>query len=270
MLRATPRRWRPRRTYCAGPWKRTFDLVVAAVLSLLTLPVVVALAVASALSFRAWPFFVQERMGRGGRPFRFVKIRSLPPTAPRYADKYALADVRTSRFGTVLRASHLDELPQLWLVLAGRMSLVGPRPEMAAVAAHFDPGFVAARTSIRPGCTGPWQVSEASDRLIGEDPRYDLLYLHAATFTMDVTVLVRTFTQLLGARPLAFEELEGSVGSVGELAGHRRPPRRGTEVIDVTDAAVAAGATGAFADLSLRGQLLSLFDDGERLATAVD
>src|SRR3954447_14250682 len=111
--------------------KRTFDVTVAATLLILTLPVIVLCAFVSLVSLRAWPFFTQTRVGRGGRSFRFVKIRTLPRNAPKYACKYDLAGLRVPRGTLLLRELHLDELPQLALVILGRMSLVGPRPEMA-------------------------------------------------------------------------------------------------------------------------------------------
>ncbi|MCU1357291.1 MAG: exopolysaccharide biosynthesis polyprenyl glycosylphosphotransferase [Acidimicrobiales bacterium] len=257
MLRANHHTWKPRSAYCDGSTKRAFDVAVAGLLAIATFPVVVVLAIGSAVAFRAWPFFVQERIGRDGRPFHFVKIRSLPTTTPRYADKYALAEIRNTTWGRLLRASHLDELPQLWLVLAGHMSLVGPRPEMAEVAEQFDRAFVAARTTVRPGCTGPWQVSESATGLIGEDPRFDLYYLDEARFGLDLRVLWLTFAQLLGAGPLTFDRLQGSFEDhVGELTLDHPA---GDDVIDLTD------------HNWFRTQLLDLFSDSfEPLATAVD
>ena len=110
--------------------KRLLDLSVGIPLALLSLPFVVVFAVGSAVSYRAWPLFTQQRLGVNGRSFTFVKIRSLPVSAPDEADKYELAFVENNRCGRFLRRYHLDELPQLWLVVFGKMSLVGPRPEM--------------------------------------------------------------------------------------------------------------------------------------------
>ncbi|MBK9180790.1 MAG: sugar transferase [Acidimicrobiales bacterium] len=178
--------------------KRLFDLLVGVPLVVLTLPLVAVGAVASALSLRAWPFFTQRRVGLGGREFTVLKIRSLPVATPGYADKYAIQHVETTRVGRALRATHLDELPQLWLVLTGAMSLVGPRPEMQALAARFAPGFAEARALVRPGCTGLWQVSEAVGGLIREAPQYDLFYLRHWSVRLDGWIVWRT---LLGALP---------------------------------------------------------------------
>jgi lipopolysaccharide/colanic/teichoic acid biosynthesis glycosyltransferase len=172
--------------------KRLFDLVISVPLTVLTLPIVLLLAVGSAISFRAWPFFTQKRLGLNGTEFTFVKLRSLPRDASTTADKYELRSVENTRWGRFLRNSKLDELPQVWLVVSGRMSLVGPRPEMPSLAATFDPVFVEDRLMVKPGCTGIWQVSTASAGLIGDASEYDLRYLMAASARLDLWLLLRT------------------------------------------------------------------------------
>lgn len=191
--------------YANGRVKRWLDLVVGGVLSVVTAPVIAVLAVGSAVSLRAWPLFVQERLGRDGRPFRFVKLRSLPADTRPDDDKYTLAGVTTTRWGRFIRSTHLDELPQFWLVVTGRMSLVGPRPEMPALAATFDPIFVEERLLVRPGITGPWQVSTAVEGLIGEAPEYDRFYLAHASLRLDAWLSLRTIGGLVGLRALPLE-----------------------------------------------------------------
>jgi len=188
--------------YANGPVKRVFDILAGLLLSVLTAPITVLLAAGSVVSFRAWPLFVQKRLGRDGRLFCFIKIRSLPPSAPLSADKYTVADINTTQWGRFLRGTHLDELPQLWLVVTGRMSLIGPRPEMPALAATFDSAFVRERLTVRPGITGPWQVSTASAGLIGESPELDRLYLTHAGPRLDTWVSLRTLGGLVGMQPL--------------------------------------------------------------------
>jgi lipopolysaccharide/colanic/teichoic acid biosynthesis glycosyltransferase len=178
--------------------KRLVDIVVGSILSIVLAPIILAAAIGSTISFRAWPFFVQDRVGRHGDLFRFIKIRSLPTSTHDAADKYELSAVQNTRFGRLLRRFHADELPQLWLVVTGRMSLVGPRPEMPPLAARFDPDFVAERVTMRPGCTGLWQVSTASACLIGEAPEFDLYYVRNWTFRMDLWLLVWTLLETLG------------------------------------------------------------------------
>ena len=177
--------------------KRVVDVVVASALLLAVLPVIAILALVSAASLRAWPFFVQDRIGRNGRTFRFVKIRTLPPATAAYADKYALADVRVPTATRLMRALHLDELPQLVLVVAGTMSLVGPRPEMPGLHDAL-PGHVArARTLVRPGVTGLWQVGAHCDGLIGESPEYDACYVRHRSLRFDLWILLQTARKVL-------------------------------------------------------------------------
>jgi lipopolysaccharide/colanic/teichoic acid biosynthesis glycosyltransferase len=172
--------------------KRAVDVVAGLVLAAVALPVICAIGVFTVVTLRAWPFFVQQRVGRGGRLFPFVKVRTLPKVAPRAADKYALEGLRIPRFCRILRRTHLDELPQLFLVPIGWMSLVGPRPEMPSVLAHYPAEFAADRTTIRPGCTGLWQLSPASANLIFEAPEYDRAYLNRGNLRLDVWLLYRT------------------------------------------------------------------------------
>lgn len=187
--------------YLTSMRKRLLDLVVSAPLALVTAPVVLVLAIGSLLSFRAWPFFCQTRVGMGGHEFRMWKVRSLPVDAPQYASKYTVQRLGTTRFGAFLRKTHLDELPQLALVCLGRMSLVGPRPEMRVLSDSFGDDFVALRTSVRPGCAGLWQVSGDADRLIGEVPQYDLVYLTHATLLVDLQIAWRTLSVMAGRGP---------------------------------------------------------------------
>lgn len=186
--------------------KRAMDVIGATILLAASLPILLILAVGLALSLRAWPVFTQQRIGQHERPFRFVKLRTLPPTAPRYADKYEISELDLPRLARWVRACHLDELPQLFLVLAGRMSLVGPRPEMPELHEQAPRHFAVARTAVRPGCTGLWQIGRDADRLIHEAPRYDLAYVHRQTVLLDAWILWHTLLQIAGLggpRPLS-------------------------------------------------------------------
>jgi lipopolysaccharide/colanic/teichoic acid biosynthesis glycosyltransferase len=189
--------------------RRAFDLTAGTLGCLLAAPVILLLATISLIMFRAWPFFVQWRVGYQGRPFRFVKIRSLSRHAPASADKYALAKVDVSRWGRFLRRTHLDELPQLFLVITGRMSLVGPRPEMPELISRYDPSFVKERTSVRPGCTGLWQVSVDAGSLIAEAPQYDEYYVSHGSTSLDVWILWRTVVCFFGGRTIGLVDVPG-------------------------------------------------------------
>lgn len=150
---------------------------------------------------------MQQRLGRDGRLFTLIKIRSLPEATPPSVNKYQLHAFPTTRFGRFLRRTHLDELPQCWLVLTGRMSLVGPRPEMPQLAAQFDPSFISSRNSVRPGLTGLWQLSSASGKLIAEAKEFDLYYLHQASALLDAWILYRTLRRCFFARCISISDI---------------------------------------------------------------
>ena len=181
------------------PAKRAFDVVVGSVLVIATLPVLVVGAIGTAIALRAWPFFTQVRVGADGQPFHFIKLRTLPVHAPKYTSKYELAHLHVPRFSDALRRLHLDELPQLFLVVIGKMSLVGPRPEMPYLHAQLSPEFARLRTSVRPGCTGLWQVSQHCDQMIHEHPEFDERYLAAHSLRLDLWIILRTLRLMLPA-----------------------------------------------------------------------
>jgi len=211
--------------------KRIVDVGLGLLLLLATLPVLVAAALTSAVALRAWPFFVQDRVGAGGQRFRFVKIRTLPRSVDPYADKFQLDLDALPAAVRFLRRFHLDELPQLGLLVIGRMSLVGPRPEMPTLHGRLPREFAAARTSVRPGCTGLWQISEAVHGLIGDDERYDRFYLEHRTLRLDAWILWRTVAVML---------LNGARIHLGDVPGWAGGPPPAA-VIDLRDAASVAG-----------------------------
>jgi lipopolysaccharide/colanic/teichoic acid biosynthesis glycosyltransferase len=182
-------------------WKRTIDVGLGTLGACLAIPVVLLLAVGVMLSLRTWPFFVQRRVGLDGRLIPVLKLRTLPLSTPRSASKYELADVEIPWFTQLLRRTHLDELPQLFLVPVGLMSLVGPRPALPAFHAFGDRRFADERTAVRPGCTGLWQISRASAGLIWEAPQYDRHYLEHASLGLDVWILWRTALLVVGLAP---------------------------------------------------------------------
>jgi len=177
--------------------KRVVDIVVTSALLVIALPVIAVSAVITMAVLRTSPFFTQTRIGRNGEPFKLLKVRTLPKSTPRYANKYEVARLRIPTFSRMLRRLHLDELPQLLLVLTGKMSLVGPRPEMPNLYGEFDAEFAASRIRVRPGCTGLWQISEHCDRMIFEHPEYDRYYLEHRSLGLDARVMARSVRLLL-------------------------------------------------------------------------
>ena len=198
--------------------KRVVDVVLGTVLALVAVPFIVVAAVGSFVALRSWPFFVQYRVGRGGRVFRLVKVRTLPRETPAYACK-STVDIEIPRFARLLREHHIDELPQLFLVPVGSMSLVGPRPELPALHEVLTPAFADARTALRPGCTGLWQIGNHKHSVIGDAPEYDLYYLEHRTLRLDFWILVRSLRSLLPRAPLVgLEDIPAWTGAGGRGA----------------------------------------------------
>jgi len=187
--------------------KRFFDVTVGLVASVVTLPLVALLMLASLVSFRANPCFAQERVGLGGSRFRLCKVRSLPTAVSAAVDKYELANQPTTRFGAFIRRTHIDELPQLWSVVSGSMSLVGPRPEMPHLAERFGAAQRAAREPFRPGCVGLWQASEHNDGLMYEHPEYDLAYAANQSLALDLYIVWRTAIMEFGGPRLRLADV---------------------------------------------------------------
>jgi len=181
--------------------KPSIDLIVAACLLPILLPFIAIAWVLTKLSSRGPGFYVQSRSGFGGRPYHIVKIRSMKSdeATARDINWAKQGDSRITRIGTVLRALHLDELPQVFNVLRGEMSLVGPRPERPEVIASKGlndevPGY-ALRMQARPGVTGLAQVQLPPDSdIVGVRHKvcYDLYYLANQSLWLDIRICAAT------------------------------------------------------------------------------
>jgi lipopolysaccharide/colanic/teichoic acid biosynthesis glycosyltransferase len=155
--------------------------------------------------------FRQERIGLRGRPFTLLKFRTMVAGADLLLDGLReqneadgplfklRQDPRVTRVGAVLRRYSIDELPQLWNVLRGQMSLVGPRPPLPHEAASYG-SDMRRRLRVRPGMTGLWQVSGRSDLSWDETVRLDLFYVDNWSMVQDLNILVRTVSAVLGSR----------------------------------------------------------------------
>jgi UDP-GlcNAc:undecaprenyl-phosphate GlcNAc-1-phosphate transferase len=188
--------------------KRGFDLLVGFPLAVVATPIILFLGLGSAITLRTWPFFVQTRIGRHGKTFRFWKIRSMPPDAPHYALKGDLGGLELPGFSRFLRERHLDELPQLYAVLTGRMSLVGPRPKMPDEFEPVPEDYGARRTLVPQGCTCLWQVGIATEGLPSDSPEYDYWYLRHWSMRLDLWILWRTALTLGGVgRKLSLQDI---------------------------------------------------------------
>lgn len=202
-----------RREAAYAATKRTLDLVVAATLLVALLPLLALIGLAVLLDSGGPILYRGERVGRFGRPFTVLKFRSMRPNADvtthmafvrsllhdgtTCAVYKVPADPRITRIGALLRRSSLDELPQLWNVLRGDMSLVGPRPDVAYAVAEYD-DWMHRRLVVKPGITGLWQVSGRSRLSLLEMYRLDLTYVAHASLRSDLSILMRTVPVVLG------------------------------------------------------------------------
>ncbi len=199
-------------------WKRSLDLVAGTVATIALLPLIVSLAAIVRLDSPGPVFFRQERLGLDGIPFRMWKFRSMyhdsddgrhraaasawfaaQPTAGGYK---TLADPRITRAGRFLRRTSLDELPQLFNVVRGEMSLVGPRPGIAYELGHYLPWYFE-RQRVKPGMTGLWQVSGRDRVSAHQMMTLDVRYVRERTLWLDFKILLMTVPALMGRFPTA-------------------------------------------------------------------
>lgn len=190
--------------------KRLFDLVLAIPSIVLLTPVYVFIALAIKLESRGSFLYTQERIGQNGKTFQFPKFRSMLPESDknrldilgrpddRMAERYK-ADPRITKVGRVLRRFSLDELPQLWCVLKGSMSLVGPRPILPEEAPQLG-DFHFRRQIAKPGLTGIWQVSGRKDASWEERMAFDIKYVQEWSIALDLILIFRTFKAILGGK----------------------------------------------------------------------
>lgn len=191
--------------------KRLLDFLVALVAIIVTLPLMITVAILIKLDSRGPVLFKQQRLGRDTRTFPMLKFRtmyanseSIPTellrknesTGPLFKMRH---DPRITRTGRFLRRTSLDELPQLFNILAGHMSLVGPRPPLPRELAGFDT-IQRLRLRVLPGLTGLWQVNGRSDLPFDDMVRLDLRYIEERSFWLDVIILLKTLPSVIAGK----------------------------------------------------------------------
>lgn len=189
-----------------------FDIVAGSLFLLLASPLIVTGMILVRLFMGKPVLFKQERVGRDGVTFELFKLRTMIPDrrSPESQSDYAgperrvthksRHDPRIPPVGAALRAFRFDELPQLWNVVRGDMSLVGPRPELPAIVDHYEE-WQHRRHSVLPGVTGLWQVSAPSGKLMHECTDLDLEYIdEGITFRRDLAILMQTPGAMLRRR----------------------------------------------------------------------
>jgi Undecaprenyl-phosphate galactose phosphotransferase WbaP len=199
----------------ARQWKRVVDMLLGAALLVAVLPLALLIALAIVLDSPGPVFFAQRRIGQGGRRFRLWKFRSMLEGAdevlrnhlkadPDNARQWRLArklrnDPRVTRVGRFLRRTSLDELPQLWNVLRGDMSLVGPRPIVCEEIRRYGAAFALYR-QVSPGLTGLWQVSGRNDTSYHRRVVLDACYVRTWTPILDLIILLKTIPVVLAGK----------------------------------------------------------------------
>lgn len=192
-------------------FKRTFDILISLLgLIILLLPLIIVAIIILIDSPGASPIYVQERIGKNGRSFKFYKFRSMIPHAEKMLDSLLdknevqgpafkmKNDPRITRFGRIIRRTSIDELPQLWNVLKGDMSLVGPRPPLPREVKMYTEHQLE-RLSVTPGLTCYWQIQPKRNNLsFDEWLELDLKYIRERSFTTDLKILLKTAGAVCG------------------------------------------------------------------------
>lgn len=184
--------------------KRILDLTICALFLPVLLPVIGLCALAIWIDDPGPIFFMQKRTGKGGRRFKMFKLRTMAKNAEELKQKYAhlneltwpdfkiTNDPRVTRVGRILRKTSLDELPQIFNIIKGDMSLVGPRPTSFDVSTYKL--WHTERLEVVPGLTGLWQVSGRSDLDFDDRLRLDIDYIERRSLWLDIWILIRTVT----------------------------------------------------------------------------
>jgi lipopolysaccharide/colanic/teichoic acid biosynthesis glycosyltransferase len=183
------------------PLKRWIDVTLSSILLILLAPVLFITALLVRVLLGSPVLFRQRRPGLAAAPFSLVKFRTM--TDARGPDGRLLPDAaRLTRFGRFLRSSSIDELPELWNVLVGDMSLIGPRPLLMQYLDRYSVEQ-ARRHEVRPGVTGLAQVSGRNALTWEEKFRLDVLYVDNCSLALDATILFRTLWQVIGRRGIS-------------------------------------------------------------------
>ena len=176
--------------------KRLLDLVLSAVALLLLSPVILVVAILVRCNLGAPVIFCQERPGKDEEIFKLYKFRSMTDACDAYGELLP-DELRLTRFGRFLRSTSLDELPELWNIFKGDMSIVGPRPLLVEYLPYYTEEEKH-RHDVSPGLTGLAQVNGRNNLSWEEKFAYDLEYVENVSFAMDIRIVVLTFSKVVG------------------------------------------------------------------------
>lgn len=184
-------------------FKRSLDIVASAIALILLSPLFLFLAIKIRHEDGGPAFYSQERIGKNGKPFKMYKFRSMIVNADQLVEQLEEQneidgamfkikdDPRITKIGHTIRKYSLDELPQLWNVLIGNMSLVGPRPPLPSEVEEYT-DYDKLRLTVTPGCTGLWQVTKRNDADFDEMVELDLYYINNSGFWYDFEIIFKT------------------------------------------------------------------------------
>lgn len=188
--------------------KRLFDVLLSLIGIIILSPILIIVSIMIKLDSKGPVIFRQIRVGKNNKNFTIYKFRTMVPDAekksqldinPEDMDNFVFqskSDSRVTRIGSALRKTSLDELPQLFNVLNGTMSIVGPRPEIPDVVKYY-PDYYKQRLLVTPGITGLAQVSGRGEIELGKTVHYDLTYIKNFSVLNDIKIICRTFTSVL-------------------------------------------------------------------------
>ena len=183
--------------------KRSLDIIISMLALLVLVIPMFVIAIAIKCTSKGAALYVQERLGKNGKPFKLIKFRTMVDDAEKNSIQWcAKNDPRITRLGAYLRRFHVDELPQLWNILIGDMSFIGPRPERECYYDAFETyihGF-RERLKVKPGLTGLAQVSGGSLMRPEEKIRYDIAYIKKRSVRLDLRILRNTFLAVITGR----------------------------------------------------------------------
>jgi lipopolysaccharide/colanic/teichoic acid biosynthesis glycosyltransferase len=201
LLEAT-RHQRPARLMYCFIFKRWLDVLLASLLIVLFAPLLLLVTLISWLDTRGSVIYRQRRIGRYGKPFTMYKFRTMIPDRRQTTHRYSgperrkahktISDPRVTRTGKIMRRTSIDELPQLFNVLRGEMSLVGPRPELPEIVSTYE-SWQRQRHLVLPGITGWWQTHGRSSLMMHDHTALDIYYVQHISFAMDMRILLATF-----------------------------------------------------------------------------
>ncbi len=189
-------------------FKPLFDFILSCLGIIILSPFFLIFTPIVAIAMRGNPFFVQKRPGKNGKIFKLIKYRTM--TNAKDKDGNLLPDEkRMTGFGKKLRSLSIDELPELFNILLGQMSIVGPRPQLVKDMVFFDDSVIL-RQSVRPGLTGSAQVNGRNNILWEERFAFDIEYVNSVKFATDIKIIFKTVGKVLKSEDIATEGMETS------------------------------------------------------------